>query len=162
MKTHIRVSTMEDTPALKRWLMEPGILRWFPMCNEVEVDDSIRVWMTYQEQGATLTIADEKETPLGMAVLYVPFFQKLKHQSLFAIVVDSAYRGKGLGTELYQALEKRAQELGIHLIHLEVYEGNPAQRLYERLGFTVYGRHHYFLKEAPGDYITRIVMQKEI
>lgn len=45
-------------------------------------------------------------------------------------------RGNGLGTQLLQALQTRARELG-HPIRLSVDPRNPAQHLYRRLGFVV-------------------------
>ena len=51
---------------------------------------------------------------------------------------------------------------GIRLLHLEVYEGNPAANLYYRLGFRKYGEHKKFLKEANGSYGTKILMQMEL
>jgi ribosomal protein S18 acetylase RimI-like enzyme len=51
----------------------------------------------------------------------------------------SAARGKGVGTRLIQDLFRRAVALG-KPVTLEVMHGNPAKRLYERLGFKRSGR----------------------
>ena len=59
-----------------------------------------------------------------------------------------------------RAAEKLAkEEFHIELLHLEVYEGNPAIRLYERFGFVKYGEHPHFIKEE-GRYLSKILMQK--
>ena len=47
----------------------------------------------------------------------------------------------------------------IEFLHLEVYEGNPAIRLYERLGFEKYGFQRAFVKDE-GKYLGKILMQK--
>jgi len=156
----VRNSSLTDAPHLKKWLEEPGVLRWFPMVNEREIDDAIRIWLSFMEQETALTIEVDGEVA-GMAVLYLQKLDRLKHQTLFAIIMGEKFRGKGGGSHLYKALEKRAREKGVSLIHLEVYEGNPAHRLYERLGFTQYGTHPKFLKEQ-GKYVTKILMQKDL
>jgi putative acetyltransferase len=87
-------------------------------------------------------------------------YKKLAHQCLFAIIVDEQYRGKGVGTELMNALMLMAKNsFQIELLHLEVYEGNPARRLYERMGFTQYGIQRHFVKDQ-GKYLPKVLMQK--
>ena len=49
----------------------------------------------------------------------------------------------------------------IEILHLEVYQGNPAIRLYERLGFKEFGRQPKFIK-IGGEYLDKIMMQKEL
>jgi len=48
----------------------------------------------------------------------------------------------------------------IEFLHLEVYEGNPAIRLYQRLGFEQYGFQRQFVKDEDGKYLGKILMQK--
>lgn len=157
-----RTSKMEDAESLKSWLMSPGVLRWFPIINDREVDDSIRFWLSYIAQGCAIT-AEIEGKPVGMANLYLQPFEKLKHQTLFVICVHPEMRGKGIGGALLHYLIDLAREkFKIELLHLEVYEGNPAIRLYERLGFKEYGRHKKFLKEPDGTYLTKILMEMRL
>ena len=115
--------------------------------------------MSYIEVGAAFTgCVDGK--PCGMAVLYLQKYKKMKHQCPFVIVVDKDHRGKGVGTAIFEKMKKEAKEkFGIEILHLEVYLGNPAQRLYERLGFKEYGRQEKFLKERNGTYRDKINME---
>jgi len=157
----IRYAQLEDAVPLKKWLLDPTILRWFPMIDEREVDDSIRIWMSYVplKAGFTATIDGE---PVGMANLYIHPFKKLAHQTLFSIVVDEKHRGKGVGRALLAHIAKVAKDQHkIELLHLEVYDGNPARRLYEREGFKMYGRHKKFIK-IGNEYIDKIFMQKRL
>ena len=48
--------------------------------------------------------------------------------------VAEAGRGKGIGERLLLEAFERARENGFARVHLDVYEGNPAMRLYERCG----------------------------
>ena len=69
---------------------------------------------------------------------------------------------RGAGTILLNAQMKNAREkFDIEILHLEVYEGNPARRLYKRLGFTKFGEQRHFIKE-DGHYRAKVYMQKEL
>jgi putative acetyltransferase len=98
-----------------------------------------------------------------MTVLYEQTFQKLAHTCLLSIIVSQEYRNRGIGTALLEELEKLAKNtFHIEILHLEVYEGNPAKKLYERMGFTPFGRHASFAKESDGSYRAKIFMQKNL
>lgn len=59
---------------------------------------------------------------------------------LDSIAVSPASQGKGIGRQLIYAAEDRAREAGHARTGLLVSDANPdAQRLYERLGYTVQG-----------------------
>ena len=54
--------------------------------------------------------------------------------------VDSVHRRSGLAQQLVAAVIAGAREAGALLVQLSVAAGNaPAQRLYRRMGFAVYG-----------------------
>lgn len=156
----VRLGVLEDEKYLIKWLKDKDVLRWFPMDNEVEILDASKLWISYALKKALLTVTCEG-VPCGIANLYVQSYEKLKHQCLFAVIVSPDMRGQGVGTLLLNELFKLAKEsFGIEIIHLEVYEGNPAMRLYERLGFKVFGFQRNFLKESNGSYRGKYFMQK--
>jgi len=158
----VRITEEADQTYLIEWLQQPDVLQWFPLANLREIEDAVRIWMSYREQKAVLTALWDG-VPCGSAVLYLHPFRKLAHQSLFAILVDEKYRGKGVGRRLLTELERVAkEERGIELLHLEVYEGNPAVHLYLKMGFTPYGKQRRFIKEPDGRYLDKIMMQKSL
>ncbi len=162
MTIEIRPSLMEEGDHLRKWLDDPAVLRWFPMMNGREIDDAVRLWINYSKLGACFTALIDG-APAGMGTLYLQPYEKLAHQCLFAIIVDEKHRGKGIGKALLtHMMEVASSQFKIELLHLEVYEGNPAQRLYERLGFEEYGRHPRFIKMENGEYLTKIMMQKRL
>lgn len=160
-KLTFRITKEDDAPYLKKWLLEPGILEWFPMDDEREVDDSVRIWVSYFEKKSAFTALLDG-TPCGMGNLYIQPYQKLLHQCLFSIIVSKEFRGKGIGTKLLEEMIKRAKnDFKIETLHLEVYEGNPAKHLYDRMGFKEYGRHPKFLKKRD-TFWTKILMEKAL
>ncbi len=154
-----RPTTPEDSPYLSVWLADPDILCWFPMIDMREVEDSVRIWLGYSRIGAAITI-DFEGKPCAMANLYIQPYQKLRHTCLFAIVVKEEMRGKGIGRFTLEKLMEIAKEkFQIEILHLEVYEGNPAIHLYEKMGFLRFGKQTHFVKEN-GQYRAKILMQK--
>lgn len=158
----IRDTNESDQPFLLDWLKDRDILKGFPMIDQREIEDSVRLWMLYAKKGMSIT-ALYKKIPCGCANLYIQPIEKLKHQCLFVIIVAKEYRRQGIGTILMKELEKRAiKRYKIELLHLEVYENNPAIALYKRLGFKVYGCHPQYLKEPDGTYYDKIFMEKPL
>jgi len=157
---HVKFTVKTDGEYIEKWLMQPGVLRGFPMSDRREIDHSVQVWMEYAKQGCSLT-AFYKKQPCGCATLYVQTVKKLKHQCLFVIIIDEAYRNQGIGGLLLMHLERLAKEtFHIELLHLEVYSDNPAIHLYRKRGFVYYGVHPSYLKGADGTYYDKVLMQK--
>jgi ribosomal protein S18 acetylase RimI-like enzyme len=78
---------------------------------------------------------------VGSAGLFVQDRPKLRHKGrVVGVYVQPAHRGSGLGRALLDAVIQAARDAGLVLLELSVTRGNdPAQRLYESLGFRAYG-----------------------
>ncbi|MBS0619876.1 MAG: GNAT family N-acetyltransferase [Verrucomicrobia bacterium] len=156
-----RPTNEEDAAPLTKWLTDPQILRWFPMIDAREIEDAVRIWIGYSRMEAGISVDWEGEV-CGMANLYIQPFKKLAHTCLFSVIVKEEMRGKGVGGDLLTRLMQHAKEkFQIEILHLEVYEGNPAKNLYQRAGFKEYGRQEHFIKEE-GKYLAKIFMQKDL
>ena len=107
---------------------------------------------------------DDEWGARGLTTLYLQPYRKLAHQCEFGIIVGEGYRNKGVGNELIKNLINLAKNFFLHieLLHLQVYDGNPATRLYERWGFKEFGRQSHWIKEAPNDYRARVFMERFI
>jgi len=67
-----------------------------------------------------------------------------EYVGIFDIVVDKAYRGKGIGKEVVQSILGRAKEEGAETAYLQVLKGNlVAENLYGVLGFEESYRYWY-------------------
>ena len=156
----IRYTDLSDGRYLKEWLMDPAVGRWFPIEDQPEVDDAVNRWIGFSRYKCSLTaIKDGK--PCGLATLYLQPYKKLSHQCEFGIIVGNAHRGQGVGTVLLKNLMHLAKEkFRIELLHLQVYLENPAIRLYQRMGFTEFGKQDRWIKEKDGTYTGRLFMEK--
>lgn len=156
----IRYTDLSDGRFLKQWLLEPSIGRWFPVYDEIEIDDAVQRWIGFSRYKCSLS-AVKNGVVCGIATLYLQPYRKLAHQCEFGIVVGHGYRGQGIGTQLLQNLIHLAKEnFKIELLHLQVYTDNPAIHLYSRLGFVEFGRQTNWIKEVDGSYTGRVFMEK--
>lgn len=156
----IRYTDLSDGRYLKQWLHDPTISRWFPMYDDVEIDDAVNRWIGFSRYKCSLTAVKNGE-PCGLTTLYLQPYRKLAHQCEFGIIVGSGYRGQGVGSLLIKNLMHLAKEnFRIELLHLQVYAENPAMRLYQRMGFREYGRQSHWIKEEGGIYVGRVFMER--
>lgn len=156
----IRYTEIADGKYLKQWLQDPTIGRWFPMCDDIENEDAVNRWIGFSRYKCSLT-AVKDGVPCGLCTLYLQPYRKLAHQCEFGIIVSEACRGQGIGTMLLQHLMHLAKEnFKIELLHLQVYQDNPAVSLYERLGFKEFGKQTHWIKELNGEYTGRLFMEK--
>ncbi len=155
----VRFTEESDAPCLREWLEEPGVLRWFPVVDAPELDDTIQRWIGFSRYKCSLTAVLDG-VPCGIATLWLMPYRKLAHQCQFGMIVGQPYRGRGVGSALLNNLLHLAKErFRIEMIHLEVYYGNPAIHLYQRFGFKEFGRQDAWIKEE-GEYLGRIFMER--
>lgn len=80
------------------------------------------------------------------AGLFKAYFDEFEHVChLVQIQVHPSYQGKRIGHLLISDLLDKARQTSVKVL-LSVIKVNPAKRLYDRLGFTVYG-------ETDGEYL---------
>lgn len=155
----IRYTENEDGKYLKAWLMDPEARCWFPMADEVEIDDAVARWIAFSRYKCSLTVMKDG-VPCGIATLYLQPYRKLAHQCEFGIIVGNGFRNLGIGSFLMNNIMHLAKEkFKIELLHLQVYANNPAMKLYKRFGFTEFGRQNAWIKEESG-YAGRIFMER--
>ena len=66
--------------------------------------------------------------------------KKMRHRCNIGIALRKEYWNRGIGTQMFEEMERIARERGVRQMELEVLEGNErAIRLYEKMGFSVVG-----------------------
>lgn len=155
----IRYTVPQDGEWLKKWLLDPSVAEAFPMCGEPEVDDAVRRWISFSRVRSSLTVEMDGR-PVGISTLYVQPYKRILHQTEFGLIVDEAYRGRGIGSFLLSSIMKLGKKhFHIELLHLQVYQGNRAMQLYERFGFKTFGMQTHWLKE-DNRYVGRVFMER--
>ena len=73
-----------------------------------------------------------------------------KSLELERIYVLKAFQGRKFGDQLIARTFDLGREAGMEYVWLGVWEKNEkAQRFYERMGFTIFGEHHFILGTDP-------------
>ena len=85
---------------------------------------------------------------------------KTRHKAGIGIALLKEYWGLGIGSAIFTEIIKTAQgREGVELLELEVASCNTsAIRLYDKLGFVVYGQRPYSLKLKDGTYYDELLM----
>ena len=83
-----------------------------------------------------ILVAELDGCPVGTVSMGGHGFQRPGSLRLFALDVGAAFRGRGVGTALVNAVEAAAADRALTEVNLEVaIENEDAIRLYERLGY---------------------------
>ena len=82
-------------------------------------------------------LAYDSDRPVGIAVCFIGFstFKAKPLINIHDLAVHESQRGRGVGSQLIDAVIELANSLGCCAITLEVRADNPARRLYARKGF---------------------------
>jgi ribosomal protein S18 acetylase RimI-like enzyme len=141
---------------IRRQVIEEGISN---------VDDTLPtpekiIESTLTEKPGNLTlIADYQGEAVGALKLIRGDMSFLQHHLFLSIEIDRMFRGSGLGTSLMTHGAAWARHHGYEFIRLGVFDSNPrAVALYERLGYSEYGRLPRFVKKPDGCYAASIEM----
>ncbi len=157
----MRYTNLMDSPYLRDWLNSPGMLHWFPMSDEKDVEDALRVWMGFSRFNASLT-ATINHVPCGIGTLFLMPYRKVAHQCMFKLIVDPKFQRQGIGTSLVKNLKHLAKSyFHLEYMHIEIYEGNPLIALLKKNGFYEFVRQEGFVKEHD-QYLARILMECDL
>lgn len=124
---------------------------------EEEIEWPLSQFATWLEEQTVLGGYVDGELA-GLVALRSYATRKFRHKAvLWCIYVREAARARGLGAALVEAILEEARQQDLEQVLLTVSEGNPAQRLYERCGFTVYGQEPRALRH-DGRYVDEVQM----
>ena len=99
----------------------------------------------------------------GEVAGYAGFEYVLDEGYIGNVAVNRAYRRRGLGRALVDAMVEKAQELSLSFLTLEVRAGNePARALYADRGFTAVGtRKNYYEKPTEDAILMTVFLTRE-
>jgi ribosomal protein S18 acetylase RimI-like enzyme len=139
----IREATLQDEAELLRMMrllaeQEPGKI----LFDESIARATFQRFLSLPAFGRVWLLCEDN-LRVGYIVLTIGFSFEFHGHDAFIdeLFIDAAFRRRGYGQQAVMFLEKRARELGVNAIHLEVDRGNdPAFELYRRTGYENHDR----------------------
>lgn len=155
-------------PALSEILIETvGLGASVGFLAPLSLDDATDFW---RKIGAALESGDRLmwgawngEILVGTVQIVVGMPGNQQHRiDLVKLMTHPAHRGAGIGAALTRVAEDEAARLGKSLIVLDTVADNPAQRLYERLGYTAAGMIPDYARSSAGPLEPTCIMFKRL
>jgi len=78
------------------------------------------------------------------------------------LLVLREFRGRGIARALMAAVERKAAELGRWLLVLDTVPGQPAEKLYERLGYRRAGVVPDYAEKSGGGFEPTVIFYKKL
>lgn len=158
-EVRIRAIQPEDAAEVAELMMQPQVV-WGTLQLPYQSPAAWRKRLEGNDPNSIYTlVAELGGVVVGMASLHLGTRPRNRHSASLGISVHDHYQGKGIGTQLMEALLDAADRwLNLVRIELEVYPDNErAVKLYERLGFQVEGRKR-MCTWRDGEYVDSLVM----
>ena len=148
MDVKIRKATPEDMPQVVSLIHELAVFENEPNAVEVTADELVQEGFGSQPLFSCF-VAEVESNIVGMALIYFRFSTwKGRTIHLEDLIVNEAYRGKGIGDLLYTEVLRYADQQGVRRAEWIVLNWNKgAIKFYERSG----ARFHkdWYLVEMP-------------
>jgi RimJ/RimL family protein N-acetyltransferase len=138
----------------KFMLLEPGERKI------VEEEQKKRIEVMKKSYNSTIFIAEEDKRLIGYLIAIGGNANRNKHSVYLVIGVLAEYRGRGIGTKLFEQLEKWTKVHYIHRLELTVVTENQAGlQLYKKMGFEIEGTKRQSLY-IDGKFVDEYYMSK--
>ena len=161
----LRSAAVSDAAAMVKFLRISNEETYFMLRYPEEIilteDEETNILKNWEEQSNKLLLLAliDGEIVGSCGITPVAEHLKTKHRGCFGISVKQKYWGIGIGSLLLREILSFAKKNGIEQVELGVYSDNlRAQKLYERFGFTAWGRLPHAYKLKDGSYRDEINM----
>ncbi|WP_405252161.1 GNAT family N-acetyltransferase [Dokdonia sp. Asnod3-C12] len=143
---HIRKATLQDLDIITP--LFDGYRQFYRQASDLEgAGVFLTERLTHNESTILIAFHDKEETEaVGFTQLY-PLFSSVSMERMLLLndlYITPIHRGKGIGTLLINSAKELCVSLQQKGIVLQTETTNPAQQLYERLGFNKDPDLHYF------------------
>jgi RimJ/RimL family protein N-acetyltransferase len=145
---------VEDNSEFMLW--EPGERNIKPEQQRKMIENMSK------SENSTIIVAESDNELVGYLVVFGGGAKRNMYSAYIVIGILEEYRGKGVGTKLFEALENWASDNNIHRLELTVVTQNEAGvSLYKKMGFEIEGikRHSLFI---DGNFVDEYYMSKLI
>ena len=145
--------------------VEPANLRDAPRLSQLHRASFHRGWGTEEfEQILIERNALAHRLRLGGSTIgFIVSRTAADEAEILSVAVAQKHRGRGFSRDLLRTHLGHLAGQGLKTVFLEVEENNrPARALYERAGFRVVGRRERYYKDASGEQLNAVVMQRDL
>ncbi len=164
---HVRKATDQDAVKLAKLLEEVDrtseYMLWEAGERKITAEKQSRfIAEVNQSDNSTILVAEQDEALVGYLFAIGGRAKRNKHSAYLVIGISQNHRGKGIGTKLFEALERWAENHHIRRLELTVViENDAAIRLYKKFGFEIEGtkRNSLYIK---GKFMDEYYMSKWI
>lgn len=111
---------------------------------------------TIEEKETFTVVAEDEQGAIAGFVVAGRTSPRIGH--IATLDVSPRCRREGLGTRLMRAAEARLLDLGVRKMRLETATGNPARRLFEKLGYERVGKIERYYPDGSDAW----VMEKQV
>ena len=146
-------------------VVEPATLRDAPRLAQLHRASFHRGWGTDEfeqiliERNALAHRLRSGNSTIGFIVSRIA----ADEAEILSVAIASKYRGRGYSRDLLHTHLGHLAAHGLKTVFLEVEENNrPARSLYQRAGFRVVGRRERYYKDADGEQLNAVVMQRDL
>lgn len=133
----IRAVEYTDCGQFLKWENDPNVIRNLSISQGKTMEEMVRELIARESDDSMFDFAVlENGRMIGRAFLsrYDRQAQSIDITRIY--IGEEADRGKGYGTAMLEVLLAFCfEELDLHRVTLDFYDGNPAQKVYRRLGF---------------------------
>jgi ribosomal-protein-alanine N-acetyltransferase len=145
--------------------VEPANLRDAPRLSQLHRASFHRGWGTEEFEQILIernTFAHRLRLG-GSTIGFIVSRTAADEAEILSVAVAQKHRGHGFSRDLLRTHLGHLAGHGLKKVFLEVEENNrPARALYERAGFRVVGRRERYYKDASGEQLNAVVMQRDL
>ncbi|XRD25779.1 GNAT family N-acetyltransferase [Lysinibacillus fusiformis] len=148
------IAVMTNAEASNLMLFGPGERKMEPetFANYLE--------KLYHSRHSALFVAEIDDRVVAYLIAQGNEATRIAHRAYLVIGIHSHYRGRKIGTALFNHVEQWAKDNSIHRLELTVMENNEAGvALYKKMGFEIEGTKRDSLY-VDGQYINEYYMSK--
>lgn len=136
-----------DLYLLHKWRNDPRIWKWCRQNTYISLEHQ-QAWFKRQREDASIKMyavqakssTDKGLTPVLVGVVGLTSVDRLNQTAEFSLYIDPDKHGQGLGEMALRSLLNHGfRDHNLNVIWGESFYGNPAMRLFEKMGFGLDG-----------------------
>ena len=132
----IRPSRWDDLEQFYEWELEDHVKQFFSIRDGQTFEEVVRTYVAADEDPTQRQFTIELDGKMIGRIVLADIIEDWKGELLRIYIGDLENRRQGYGEQAMRwVMDYCFRELGLQRLYLDYYTGNPAQLLYEKLGF---------------------------